>query len=433
MPTLTELLRDAAGDVGVPAPFDELERVARGRRTRRHRRTAGMTVVVCLLVVVAGVTVRSRSTSKQRVATAPSTSVAVSSSVPVSSIPASGPLFSTLTGDVLIFDSGYDGVTLVDIDHRVATRRMGIGQRAGDQPFRIARVGSDLVVGWGNVSAVPIAGGPSRALPPATVFVPAVEPDRVWLVDYPNDAGTPPRAKLVEESTGTMLADVASPFVGGASFGTGIEGGFAMATAHGIDLWHLDTHKVYAHLGGPTGGQGQTFDAVGSLLTWCETPATDPNGPCNSVHLTDLAARGGPKDVLKASYPGKTITAAVISPDGTRIAVSTQDGAVTIEGNGTRQSVVTVQYPSTAWSSDGSRLYVTSNSFETSHTSLDVWSAATGAVEHADLPFGGLLQFVTATEAEVGPRPERTKTPADCPAANGFNEADPHSVCSFGF
>ena len=333
---------------------------------------------------------------------------------------------------MLIFDNGYDGITLLDVDHRVATRRIGVGQRAGDQPFRIVRAGNDVLVGWGDVSAAPLTGGASRLLPPATVFVPAVEPDRVWLVDYPNEAGTPPHAKFVEVSTGTMLADVTSPFVGGASFGTGILGGFAMATDHGIDLWHLDSRKVYAHLGGTNGGMGRTLDAVGSRLAWCEARAGDTSGSCDTVHLTDLAARGGPKDVLTPTYPGQEITSAVISPDGTRIAVATASGAVTIEGDGVHRSVATVQYPSMAWSSDGGRLYVSSNAFEQRLGTLDRWSAATDTVEHADLPFGGLLQFVTATEAEVGPLPDHTKTPADCPAADPFGDESRHD-CAFGF
>src|SRR5204862_6609968 len=88
-----------------------------------------------------------------------------------------------LHDDVLVFDDGYDGVVALDVGAQIVTRRPVAGQKAGDQPFRSLLVGGRLVVGWGDVYAVPLAGGRSRRLGRG-VAVPADEPGAVWLPSY---------------------------------------------------------------------------------------------------------------------------------------------------------------------------------------------------------------------------------------------------------
>ncbi len=65
--------------------------------------------------------------------------------------PAPGPVgFDGVTDTVLVFDDGYDGALVLDVDTG-DQQRVGLpGQRAGDQPFRLHRMGSWLVVGWGR-------------------------------------------------------------------------------------------------------------------------------------------------------------------------------------------------------------------------------------------------------------------------------------------
>jgi hypothetical protein len=444
MPNLTELLRDAVGEPTSTATFDELESRAAERRVRRHRRRAiAASACVVALVAVTGIVVRTRSGSHQRVATEPSPTIVTTTPPPIVP-PPSGPVFSALSGDVLAFDNGYDEITLVDMDHRVAIRRIGVGETAGDQPVRIARVGTDLLVGTGQIYAAPIAGGPSRPLGETTVYLPAVEPDRVWFVEYPNNASAAPHAKFVVASTGAVLADVTSPFQGDASIGAGVQGGLARVRTHGLDIWHLATQSVVARLGDPAGGQGETLDAVGSKLAWCQEDAA--TYACDTLHVTDLAAKGGPSDTIVRSYPGRQVTSARLSPDGKIVAVATYlprigqpgnpqqgTGTVTVEGPGLhRQMDGQGDTRAMAWSVDGARLYMTVGSYEQTATSLSMWTVATDTIEHADLPFGGLAQMVTASASDLGSLPDHTRSQSECTAVlshgtGGFQE------CAFGF
>jgi hypothetical protein len=76
-------------------------------------------------------------------------------------------------------------------------------------------------------------------------------------------------------------------------------------------------------------------------------------------------------------------------------------------------------------------LYVVSNSFQPSVTSIERWSAATDTVENAVLSTGDLFQFVSATEAELGPLPDPVTTAADCPKPDPNGDGTP-SDCAFG-
>jgi hypothetical protein len=180
------------------------------------------------------------------------------------------------------------------------------------------------------------------------------------------------------------------------------------------------------------------------MLAWCqEDPVTYA---CDTLHVTDLAATGGPHDVITATYPGRQVISARISPDGTRVAVVTatprngQPGnpeqgtaEVTVEGPDFHRSLgAEPDFSSLGWSLDGTRMYIASNSFQQPRTSIDMWSATTDALEHADLSFGGLFRFVSATEAELGPLPDHVKTPSDCPPADPSGDGTP-SDCAFGF
>ncbi|HET6775794.1 MAG TPA: hypothetical protein VFH36_20955 [Acidimicrobiales bacterium] len=85
---------------------------------------------------------------------------------------------------VLLVSDGIDGVTAVDLDHRLAGRRVVEGERAGDQPFRLTLTGSHLVVGWGEIYAAPLSGASSTKIDDATIYLPAAEPGEVWTVTW---------------------------------------------------------------------------------------------------------------------------------------------------------------------------------------------------------------------------------------------------------
>ena len=135
MPGLTELLDDAVGPV-VPGfdPGDVSSRAAPASPAGSGFRRAIAGVVVLALVTGAALLV-TRGGGTTRITT------------PVT--PPSRGVFPDTTRTVLALSDGYDGATFVDLDHRIAVRRPIDGERAGDQPYRLTRVGNALVVGLG--------------------------------------------------------------------------------------------------------------------------------------------------------------------------------------------------------------------------------------------------------------------------------------------
>lgn len=150
-----------------PAP---LERSGRGRSRRLVLAFAGVAV---LLAVAGGLLVRS---SKDK------TPFPIGSSTIDQRRPDG--LFASPTGVVLLFADGIDGVTAVDLDRGVVGRRVVEGERPGDQPFRLTHTGDHLVVGWGEIWAAPLDGGPSRKIDDATIYLPAAEPGEVWTLTW---------------------------------------------------------------------------------------------------------------------------------------------------------------------------------------------------------------------------------------------------------
>ena len=85
---------------------------------------------------------------------------------------------------MLLLSDGIDGVTAIDLDNRIAGRRVIPGERAGDQPYRITVTGDHVVVGWGEIYAQPLSGAQSAKIDDATTYVPAAESGEVWTVAW---------------------------------------------------------------------------------------------------------------------------------------------------------------------------------------------------------------------------------------------------------
>ena len=384
MPRLDDLLEQAVGPVDACYTVDGLG----PRRTRVRRQRRARVAIACALVAglaTGAVVLTSAGGDTRRVNTPPAAGV-----------------FPDASNTVLVLDDGYDGVTLVDLDRRVAVRRVVEGQRAGDQPYRLGRAGDRLIVGWDDVYAAPLAGGASKLLGHATIWVPAAEPGRIWTVDWPGGRiglGNPTTRLL--DLTGRVLLEASfDPAIGFPAIG--IPGGLAFETQEGVALWDAATNQVTARLGRVPRVSTFVSDSHGDLLAWCETE-------CDLFHVTRLAP-SGPVDHPILPPHGTTFDArnARFSPDG-RLLATTGGGWITIvdsETGAPRRSFSSEPAdpnlpPALAWSADGSRLYFTSDSYQQGETRLGEYVVATGDVHFATLPFGGAIRGVAVDRADV--------------------------------
>lgn len=388
MPSLSELLDNAVGPI---AGADITDIRNRARRRRRGRRAiAGLAAVV---VGVAVLLVWPRVDRSQELHTI------------------ERGLFGEPTGMVLVASDGYDGATFVDLDRRVAVRRPLEGERAGDQPFRLQRVDNDLIVGWGEVRAVPLNGGPSTLLARDAVYVPAVEPGTVWLFDY-------------EHLTHAWQIDLDGRVLHDVPVSTypirGVAGGILVEPATVIDARTGAKRTLAA-------GNIETGDALGSKLLWHEPGAQD-------VHVTDITAD---TDRTYRLGDGIEVLTARFAPDATRAAIHVGDQIVLLDlGTGTTTKIVDTAdldtsdpYPAMAWSPDGRQLFIIGRggSDSTAVVRYD------GAVERIKVPFGGLntLQAIPRSDTTPMLRPTIAESAA-CPPPSVM-PSNRTAPCAFRF
>lgn len=324
-------------------------------------------------------------------------------------------VFSEPTSVVVVFDDGIDGVLSVDLDNRVGARRVVDGQRAGDALHRLVRVGDSLVVGWGSIHALLIDTLEAQPLGEATVFIPAEEPQSVWLVDYPGGRigqGTPTYQQVGLDGTESTSAPGLDPSEALASHG--ISGGIVHEADRGIVLWEAESQEVVRV---PGTGPGFVADVYGRLVAWCDGECvlhlTDVDGADTVVQSPDESRPFEPRSA-RFSPDGRLLAAIVgdsgpIDPDSraaiAMVEVDSGDAALITEPLLPRPSYL-------AWSDDGQNLLFSSWSYQQPETLLGWYRPADGHLEVAILPFGGALSFVVLEQddagaflpAELGPR-----------------------------
>lgn len=226
--------------------------------------------------------------------------------------------FGEATGVTLLFDDGLDGGLAVDLDTGRQRRLTLPGQRAGDQPFRLWRMGGWVVVGWGDVWAVDAgAQHPSRRLGRARLFVPAADPDQLWLIEATQPGSESPTWTLID-SGGQVVADVDPP---GPRLEPirGVPGGLAVRDLGGEVLVYDLDQGTLVH---PVGGPDWIADATHTRVAWCQEP-------CQRLHVAD--ADGA--EVAALSGAGETFRpdGVWLSPDGRWLAaaLTVQAGAGT--------------------------------------------------------------------------------------------------------
>jgi hypothetical protein len=369
-------------ELEVQALFEEAR-----RRRRRRRVAAGFAVAVTLALVAGFLMILAQPSRTGRGIAVPLRQTRVGT-------------FTNPTGVVLVFADGL----ILDLDHRTVIARAMPGQRAGDQRWDILRSGNALVVGWGEVWANAIVGGPPRLLGPVVTFVPAAEPGAVWLVDYPGGRigeGTPTLREVTV--TGSVLRTELGPPPSSGVPIVGITGGLAFQTSTGIALWDADRHTFTRRLGS---GPGFIGNAADGRLAWCE-------GICTSLHVTDVT---GADHTFVSPQLGRVIEPETVrlSPDGRYVAlITTRMGLGTANQRGTLDVVDTrtgqdvVQrglsvWSTMTWTSDGSRLFYASYASDaSSDMTVGEFQVRTQHAESARVPTQNAEPFVVVDRSEA--------------------------------
>lgn len=383
------------------------------RRQRRRRRLIGVVVgALAASAVALSITTDNGSNTRR------------SREVPR---PATQPLFAEKTGAVLLLSDGIDGVTAIDVDHRVAGRRVIEGERAGDQPFRITTTGDQLIVGWSEIYAMPLTRGPSRKIADATIYIPAAEPGQVWTITWEGGrtgagASTVQRVTThgkVTFSSTALDTTIAEPILG-------VPNGLVVQTPAGLAIWNAATSTIEPIRG------SEPFTASiasnGKSLAWCYNT-------CADLHVVTLT-QAGP---ATAAHAGMQQLA--LSNDGQRLAYlrPAGDHSDLVVRDLTRGSEITVatglaQHGSVAWSADSRQLFYSEHAYGKSSMHLGRYTTTTGRWEYHDIHVGdavsGLVVLPRADAQQFFT--ERLVQPAACPAGTMYPSGR-HGICNFRF
>ncbi len=347
-------------------------------------------------------------------------------------------IFGERTGTALIFDDGYDGIVIVDLDAGVATRR-SIGGAPGDQPVRLWRSGDSLLAGWNGVTVTSLDDFETSTLAGSWVFLPSPVDGELWLIgETPaNDGETPVR---LVELDGTVLAEGMVPGAPVSSPTLAFRGGLVLnGGGSGLTLWHADGSPPSV-LGG-AGAPAEPMASSRTDLAWCQ------GWPCTEVHITDTATLDEVLVDLPPGQGGFVGWGARFSHDGRYLAVVVQSRAGVIDDDTTGElAVVDVEsgeivflsdkeldpFFSIAWSRDDSEVWIGENAWGDPATRIGRHRIGEDALELADLPVGNILGFVTAAVDELPTEPVVHGDAEEC-EGGGPNRPAPtdRPLCSF--
>lgn len=346
-------------------------------------------------------------------------------------LPPQGPIFGEETGVLLLFDDGIDGLTAVDADRRLAGRSVVEGQRAGDEQYSMVLVGDRLVVGWGEPHAVDIVTRQGLSLGTATVFVPAAEPNRVWMIDSGARIGSRQlEVWQVDVVSGQPLAEPL-PLTAEGDPQIGVPGGLALQLDNGLSLWEMGSGQV---IDLESDGPGFAHDVDGEQLVWC-------SGDCTMLFLTNTSI--GDRQELEPPSPYERFTGrSQISPDGRFLAVLLGEAfvgrAIWILDRETGSTTVVSDPESSvnylAWSPDSDQLFATSWAYgPRSRTVIWRYQISDQEFTAVVLPFGGALSAVVVESSVVDAY--ITGEPGDMSECRApmVQPSGRSGICSFGY
>jgi hypothetical protein len=298
----------------------------------------------------------------------------------------------------LIFDDGLEGVVVLDPNDPIGHESNVEGQRPGDQPYRLELVDSHLIVGWGQVHAVDVESGESTVIGEATLFVPAAESDRIWLIDYPGAAigsGTPQAWQV--SSTGEELTSPVEIETDGFP-AIGVPGGLAIESDSGISIWDLTQEEV-VELGSGPGFVSDVTVGHQSALAWCDDP-------CDEFHITEITS--GSDQVF--THPGLgtryLARSARFSGDGRYLAAPTESGDIIVFDRETGRAHIAFSTPDSRravirWAPSGLELFASIPDQNGLSTTIAYHRLGTGRPETFDVSLTLSHDFVVVTEDEA--------------------------------
>jgi hypothetical protein len=338
-------------------------------------------------------------------------------------------VFTTPTDTVLLFSDGIDGAMAVDLDRRLVGRRVVNGERAGDRQFRLTLTGDQLVVGWGEVYAAPLDGGPSEKIADATVYLPASEDGEVWTLTWEGGrigAGSATLRRVQIDGTTVFESDGFDPAT--LEPVLGVPGGLLVNSPQGVAIWDANTETT-----GPVLGPGRAVAATtdGRTVAWCADS-------CDEIHTAPLARAGAPTAAHVA--PGAQLIA--LPPDGAKLAVLRPDGGgteltLTTSSASTEGEVVARGLDASGalmWSQDGEQLFYTENSYGGSSMRVGRYDVESRRWEIETLPIGDGLAAIAVTRDQARSFFAENRVPEhECPGAGGTYPSGRDGVCTFAF
>jgi hypothetical protein len=279
---------------------------------------------------------------------------------------------------------------------------------------------------------VDIATREAISLGDATVFVPAAEPGRVWMVDSGSRIGERPiEVWQVDAATGQAVQEPI-PLEGAGGPEIGILNGLALQTEEGISLWDMESNEVTAL---EADGPGFAHDSHGDQLVWC-------SGDCTELSLTNTSLQDTEHLDLPAPYE-TVVGRSQISPNGRYLAVLVGDAA---EGLGKAIWILDHQSgasylvydPETSvdfltWSPESDQVFATSYSYGESSTVVWRYQVSDQQFDSVVLPFGGAMTPVAVDNAVAGAYiTDETGEAGEC-RAPFMQPSGRTEICTFDF
>jgi hypothetical protein len=297
----------------------------------------------------------------------------------------------------LMFDDGLDGVVVVDPNDPQNLQEAKVeGQRAGDQPYRLELVGGHLIVGWEEIYAVEVDSADSLLLADSTIYVPAAEPDRVWMIDYSGGAigsGTLTAwqvSVLGEEITPHFEVDLdADPVIG-------VPRGLALYSDSGIQVWDAVDDVVLGSMGSGPGVISDSTFRHGGALAWCEVS-------CEQIHVTGVPDMTD----VPIDHPDEGVRfisgAARFSGDGRYLAAPAESGDLVVFDRESGVSSVVFDLPSenptsVDWSESGHELFAVTPLQSSGLTRITHHLLGTDGFGTVDVSLARSVDFVVVPE-----------------------------------